>query len=79
MVNLSRSGMLVKEAPMLPIGSICFFEFTLPNGETVRGRAEVVRHAKPRRERVTGFGVRFIDFEPGCREALIIWSETESD
>ena len=78
-VNLSRSGMLVKETPMLPIGSICFFEFKLPNGETVRGRAEVVRHAKPSRERVTGFGVRFIDFEPGCREALIIWSETESN
>jgi len=77
-VNLSRTGMLVKETPMLPIGSFCVFDFTLPNGEVVRGRAEVVRHAKPRRERITGFGVRFIEFEPGCREALIRWSETES-
>jgi CheY-like chemotaxis protein len=77
-VNLSRTGMLVKETPMLPVGSICFFEFTLPSGEVIRGRAEVVRHAKPRRERVTGFGVRFIEFEPGCREALFSWSETES-
>jgi CheY-like chemotaxis protein len=78
-VNLSRTGMLVKETPMLPIGSICFFEFTLPNGEVVRGRAEVVRHAKPRRERVTGFGVRFIEFEPGCREALFGWSESQTE
>ncbi len=78
-VNLSRTGMLVKETPMLPIGSICFFEFTLPNGEVVRGRAEVVRHAKPRRERVTGFGVRFIEFEQGCREALFAWSETQTE
>jgi len=57
-VNLSRTGMLVKESPMLPIGSTCFFDFTLPGGESIRGRAEVVRHAKPRRERVTGFAVR---------------------
>jgi len=77
-VNLSRTGMLVKETPMLPVGSICQFDFKLPNGETVRGRGEVVRHAKPRRERVTGIGIRFIDFEPGCREALSVWSETES-
>jgi len=72
-VNLSSSGMLVKEAPMLAVGSICSFDFTLPNGANVCGRAEVVRHAKPRRERVTGFAVRFIEFDPGCRDRLIGW------
>jgi CheY-like chemotaxis protein len=76
-VNLSRTGMLVKETPMLPVGSICFFDFTLPNGDTVRGRAEVVRHTKPRRERVTGFGVRFLEFEQGCHEALVNWCEAD--
>jgi len=78
-VNLSRTGMLVKESPMLPIGSTCFFDFTLPGGESIRGRAEVVRHAKPRRERVTGFAVRFIEFEPGCLETLIGWSDSETE
>ena len=77
-VNLSSTGMLVKEAPMLPVGSTCFFDFTLPNGENIRGRAEVVRHTKPRRERVAGFAVRFIEFEPGCRESLFVWCEAEA-
>lgn len=78
-VNLSRSGMLVKETPMLSVGAVCFFEFTLPSGEAIRGRAEVVRHAKPRRERVTGFAMRFIEFEPGCSDALNAWCDDESD
>jgi len=78
-VNLSRSGMLVKETPMLSVGAVCFFEFTLPSGESIRGQAEVVRHAKPRRERVTGFAMRFIEFEPGCSDALMAWCDDESD
>ena len=50
-VNLSTSGMLVTDAPMLPVGSGCSFEFTLPRGiGTARGLAEVVRHTKPRQE-----------------------------
>ena len=77
-VNLSRSGMLVKEIPMLPVGAVCFFEFTLPNGEIIRGQAEVVRHAKPHRERVMGFAMRFIDFEPGGLDALMRWCNSES-
>ncbi len=77
-VNLSRSGMLLKEIPMLPVGAVCFFDFTLPNGEAIRGQAEVVRHAKPRRERVTGFAMRFVEFEPGCSDALMKWCDSES-
>jgi CheY-like chemotaxis protein len=77
-VNLSRSGMLVKETPMLSVGAVCFFEFTLPSGESIRGQAEVVRHAKPRRERVTGFAMRFIEFEPGCSDSLMAWCDDES-
>jgi CheY-like chemotaxis protein len=78
-VNLSRSGMLVKETPMLPVGAVCYFEFTLPSGESIRGQAEVVRHAKPRRERVMGFAMRFIEFEPGCSDALMAWCGDESE
>ena len=75
--NLSRTGMLVTDAPMLPIGAKCSFKFRLPNGESVGGTGEVVRHTKPRRERVTGFAVRFVDFDPGSHEILLAWCDTE--
>ena len=75
--NLSRTGMLVTDAPMLPVGALCVFDFKLPNGEIVRGTAEVVRHAKPRRERVAGFAVHFVNFEPGCYEVLQSWCDSE--
>ena len=75
--NLSRTGKLVTDAPMLPVGALCVFDFKLPNGDIVRGTAEVVRHAKPRRERVTGFAVHFVNFEPGCYEALQAWCDAE--
>jgi CheY-like chemotaxis protein len=76
-VNLSRTGMLVTDAPMLPVGALCYFDFTLPNGESVRGTGEVVRHAKPRRERITGFGLHFVKFDPGCHESLLTWCDAE--
>ncbi len=76
-VDLSTSGMLVTDAPMLSIGSSCFFDFTLPTGEVIRGTATVVRHAAPRREKVTGYAIRFVDFEPGCDEALELWCRNE--
>lgn len=77
-VNLSRTGMLVTDSPMLSVGSGCVFEFTLPNGETVRGSGVVTRHAAPRREKVTGFAVRFAEFEDGCRESLESWCDSGS-
>jgi CheY-like chemotaxis protein len=77
-VNLSRTGMLVTDTPMLSIGSDCVFDFTLPDGGLVRGSGEVVRHAAPRREKVTGFAIRFLDFDEGCRESLENWCESGS-
>lgn len=77
-VNISASGMLVTEVPMLPVGTECEFELELPNGRFVRGRARVVRHARPRRERVTGFALRFITFDEGCADLLRSWCETHS-
>jgi CheY-like chemotaxis protein len=75
-VNLSRTGMLVADSPMLSVGSGCVFEFTLPNGEVVRGSGVVTRHAAPRREKVTGFAIRFSEFEDGCRESLESWCDS---
>jgi CheY-like chemotaxis protein len=74
-VNLSVSGMLVTDTPMLPVGAECGFEFHLPNGSSVRGRARVVRHAMPRRERVMGFALRFVEFDDDCEQSLIEWCE----
>lgn len=75
--NLSRTGMLVTDTPMLPVGALCVFDFKLSNGEIVRGTAEVVRRAKPRRERVAGFALHFVSFEPGCHEVLQAWCDSE--
>jgi CheY-like chemotaxis protein len=75
--NLSRTGMLVTDAPMLPVGAKCSFDFRLPNGEIVRGSGEVVRHTKPRRERITGFALRFLEFDPGSQEILLAWCDAE--
>lgn len=72
-VNLSSTGMLVTDAPMLPVGGRCEFDFTLPNGDRIRGSATVVRHAAPRREKVTGYAVRFVEFEGEGRELLESW------
>ena len=41
--------MLVTDAPMLPVGALCVFDFKLPNGEIVRGTAEVVRHGRDKK------------------------------
>ncbi len=76
-VNLSRTGMLVTDSPMMSVGMQCTFEFTLPNGDAVRGTAVVVRHAAPRREKVTGFALRFVSFEADGRSALEHWCETD--
>ena len=78
-VDLSISGMLVTDAPMLSVGSSCFFDFTLPTGDVIRGSATVARHAAPRREKVTGYAIRFVDFEPGCGEALEAWCRSEEE
>lgn len=75
-VNLSRTGMLVTDTPMLSVGSDCVFDFTLPDGGPVRGAGVVVRHAAPRREKVTGFAVRFVQFDEGCRKSLENWCES---
>lgn len=74
-VNLSMTGMLVTESPMMPVGQRCSFDFLLPDGKAVRGFGVVARHAAPRREKVTGFAIRFVDFEEGCRESLESWCE----
>lgn len=77
-VNISATGMLVTEVPRLPVGARCLFEFELPeSGFLVSGSCDVVRHTNRKRERVDGLGFRFVDFRPGCHEALDAWCESK--
>lgn len=63
-VNVSASGMLVDGAGLVPVATRCSFEFSLDReSRPIRGRADVVRHTRPGREKVRGFAVAFNDFE----------------
>lgn len=74
-VNLSLSGMLLSIPTLLPIATRCRFDLHLPEG-TVGGTAEVVRHTRPRREKVEGLAVRFLSFDPLGLETLRARLET---
>jgi len=69
--NLSLSGMLVRATRRFPHGTRLDFEINLPgDGEPVRGNAEITRTADRVRERVDGFGARFLSFAPADRDRL---------
>ena len=69
--NISTSGMLLHTSRVLPVGSVVPFAIELPEDvKPIHGRAEVVRHASPRRERVPGMGVRFLGLDGDGRQRL---------
>ena len=61
--NLSRTGMLVRSDRRYPRSTTVAFELALPEGQPVRGQAEVVRQADPHREKLSGLGLRYTSFE----------------
>lgn len=62
--NISATGMLLRTDQEYPVGTEFAFELALPGVDRpIRGRALVVRSTLQRRERVTGVGVRFSQFE----------------
>jgi CheY-like chemotaxis protein len=62
--NTSASGLLVETEYLSPVGTVLGFEVSLPNARRpIRGEAEVVRHARPDRERLVGMGMRILGFE----------------
>lgn len=69
--DISTSGMLVRSSRSFPVGTLLFFELSLP-GETklVRGEARVVRDAGRTREGLAGVGVKFISFTEDGRQRL---------
>jgi c-di-GMP-binding flagellar brake protein YcgR len=81
--NLSSSGMLLRTRKPLPVGTVVEVQFLfrgnpiltrtrLPGGYGfVEGRAVVVRHTHPIKERFRGMGLRFTALEERGREALV--------
>lgn len=67
--NTSATGLLMETDQMLRRGTEVSFELTLPGGRVpVRGRAQVVRHATPEKERVRGLGMRILSFNGNSGE-----------
>lgn len=70
-VNLSESGMLLRSAPLAPIGSEVRLTFALPGDPAeIVARAEVVRHTAPELELVRGIGVHFVELPAETVERL---------
>lgn len=64
-VNISASGMLIRTNEHYPLGSEVSLEFSLPGvNEPIIAEAQVVRHAIPDREQITGMGLKFTDIGP---------------
>lgn len=67
--NTSATGLLMETDQLIHRGTEVSFELTLPGGRPpVRGRAEVVRHARSDKEDVQGIGLRILSFNGSCGE-----------
>jgi uncharacterized protein (TIGR02266 family) len=70
-VDISASGMLIRTNEHYPLGSEVALEFALPGArEPVHAEAQVVRHAIPDREGVTGMGLKFTGLAPEHKTRL---------
>ena len=70
-VNIPASGMLIRTNEHYPLGSEVGLEFALPGSpEPVQAEAQVVRHAIPDREGVTGMGLKFTGLTPEHKTRL---------
>lgn len=70
-VNISASGMLIRTTEHYPLGSEVALEFALPGSlEPVQVEAQVVRHAIPDREGITGMGLKFTGLAPEHKTRL---------
>jgi c-di-GMP-binding flagellar brake protein YcgR len=80
--NLSNSGMLLRTGKPLPVGTEVDVQFLFPGGPVlskgdlpggygfVEGRAVVVRHTHPFKEKIRGMGLHFIGLEERGRQML---------
>ncbi len=69
--NVSETGALLTGFRTLPLGTRFQFILALPGIDLpIRGSAEVVRRAKADREKVDGFGVRYLNLAGESRQTL---------
>ncbi|MGE5236069.1 MAG: PilZ domain-containing protein [Acidobacteriota bacterium] len=69
--NISATGMLIRTDHDFTVGTEVAFELSLPGeAKPIRGKAEVVRQTRQKREKVIGVGVRFRSLSPGDQERL---------
>ncbi len=69
--NLSESGILLRTAAPLLVGTAVQLDLALPGERTrLRLAAEVVRHALPEQEGIHGMGLRFVELRDAQRLAL---------
>ncbi len=69
--NLSETGALLRGGTAIAEGSRLRLGFSLPgDGSRIHATAEVVRHAGPPSEAVSGIAVRFLDIEGDGRDRL---------
>ncbi len=68
--NLSRGGLFVPSVMSAPVGTEIAIELALPNGSTVKLRAEIVHLKEKSGDQVAGMGVMFMEMEDATRQAL---------
>ncbi|MCP4902290.1 MAG: hypothetical protein GY906_35435 [bacterium] len=69
--NISMSGMLVTETELYPEGTSFGFQVALRESlPEIQGTARVVRHTRPEKEEVSGFGATFEALEGAGNEIL---------
>jgi CheY-like chemotaxis protein len=74
--NLSQTGALLVGGKELPVGAEVGFELHLPEtGGQVTGRARVVRHTDPTRERVDGVALQFVEIHRDGLELIAAFVE----
>ncbi len=69
--NISETGVLLTGTPPIPLGARVDLRLELPDGgRELDLRGEVIRHASPEVENVTGIGVRFLAVEGEMTQRL---------
>jgi CheY-like chemotaxis protein len=77
--NLSQTGFLIRGNTQ-PIGTQFDFELKLPGQlRPIRGTAEVVRHASWVRERMEGFGARFLSLSGDAAQQIAAYLKIQGD
>ncbi len=72
-MNISRGGVFIRTAEVLPVGTKVQLKFTviLEDFETIEGEGEVVRAVEPQDSETPGIGVVFTSLAGKSQEVLV--------